>query len=110
MGKLSKQFPVIEKIKSRMKRDENFTPDQVRDFERKTSRTYGNQFLVEMLQEIDNARIRLSKQCLEKDEEIKRVEKCCHGHAQKYEEARQRIIEEFGEKSYEYNIFMGIDS
>lgn len=110
MGKLSKQFPVIEKIKSRMKRDENFTPDQVRDFERKTSRTYSNQFLVEMLQEFDNARIRLSKKCLEKDDEIKRVEKCCKGHAQKYEEARQRIIEEFGEKSYEYNIFMGIDS
>ena len=110
MGKLSNQFPVIEKIKNRMKRDENFTNDQVRDFERKTSRTYSNQFLVEMLQEFDNARIKLSKLCLEKDDEIKRLESCCHTHAQKYEQARQRIIEEFGEKSYEYNIFMGIDS
>ena len=39
MGKLSEEIPVLEKIKDRMKIDEKFTNDQIRDFERKVSRT-----------------------------------------------------------------------
>jgi hypothetical protein len=107
MGKLSKDYPVIEKIKNRMKKDDNFTNDQVRDFERKTSRTYSNMFLVEMLQEFDNARIKISQLCLKKDEDIKTLQKSAEAHRKKYEEAEERIIEEFGTKSYEYQIFKG---
>lgn len=109
MGKLSKQYPVIETIKNRMKKDDNFTPDQVRDFERKTARTYGNMFLVEMLEEYRNAKIRLSQLCMKKDKEIKRLEACCHSHAQNYKEAEKRIIEEYGEDSEIYSIFKGRD-
>jgi hypothetical protein len=105
--KLSDEYPVINTIKNRMKKDENFSKDQVRDFERKTARTYSNMFLIKMLQEFHNAKIRLGKKCLEKDTEIKRLESCCHSHAEKYKEAEKRIIEVFGEKSYEYEIFKG---
>tara|TARA_R110000765_G_scaffold246108_1_gene348233 strand:- start:1571 stop:1900 length:330 start_codon:yes stop_codon:yes gene_type:complete len=108
MGKLSEEIPVLEKIKDRMKIDEKFTNDQIRDFERKVSRTYSNRFLVDIIQEYHNIKIKLSQLCLQKDKEIKRVEMCAESHAQKYKEAKERIIEEFGTKSYEYNIFMGI--
>eukprot|EP01046_Picozoa_sp_COSAG06_P118585 COSAG06_NODE_65768_length_256_cov_0.656051_1_plen_51_part_10 len=37
-----------------MKKDEKFTKDQVRDFERRVGRTYSLHFLVKMIQEYLN--------------------------------------------------------
>ena len=41
MGKLSDELPIINVIKREMKKEENFTKDQVRDFERRVGRTRG---------------------------------------------------------------------
>ena len=49
MGKLSDELPIINVIKRRMKKDENFTNDQVRDFERRVGRTHSLRFLVEIV-------------------------------------------------------------
>jgi len=105
--KLSDEYPVINVIKTRMKKDENFSKDQVRDFERKASRTYSNMFLIKMLQEYQNAKIRISKIGIEKSNEIKHLETCISGHAQKYQLAEQRIIEKYGKDSEVYKVFRG---
>ena len=38
MGKLSEELPIIDLIKREMKKDDKFTKDQIRDFERRVDR------------------------------------------------------------------------
>ena len=64
MGKLSEELPIINVIKREMKRDENFTKDQVRDFERRVDRSTSVRFLVEMLQSWQNRYQKLAETCL----------------------------------------------
>jgi len=120
MGVLSNELPVINIIKSRMKTDDKFTKDQIRDFERRVGRTHSLRFLVEMVQEFQQRYVKLSQLCGRESRRADDLQAKCDEHEQarnkmddlrakceEYERARQRLIEEFGNKSYEYGIYSG---
>ena len=107
MGKLSEELPIVDLIKRRMKKNDKFTTDQVRDFERRVDRSESIRFLVEIVQEFQQKYVKLSDKswrahCKARDE----IEKL-QAKVEKYEQAEQRLIEEFGKKSYEYGIYTG---
>ena len=56
MGKLSEELPIIDVIKREMKKDDKFTKDQIRDFERRVDRSQSVRFLVELVQELEKQR------------------------------------------------------
>jgi cell shape-determining protein MreC len=68
MGKLSDELPIIKLIKQKMSKDDNFTHDQVRDFERRVGRTYSLRFLIQMLQRFDE---KIKENDEERDEKAK---------------------------------------
>ena len=107
MGKLSDELPIINVIKREMKKDDQFTKDQVRDFERRVGRSDSVRFLVEMLQSWQNRYKKLAdkqwrEHCKARDE-IEQLK----AKIEKYEQAEKRLIDEFGTKSYEYGIYSG---
>ena len=107
MGKLSEELPIINVIKREMKKDDKFTKDQIRDFERRVGRSDSIRFLVEMLQTWQNRYKKLAdkqwRSHRKAQEEIEQLK----AKIEKYEQAEQRLIEEFGTKSYEYGIYTG---
>ena len=107
MGELSNELPVINIIKSRMKTDDKFTKDQIRDFERRVGRTHSLRFLVEMVQEFQHKYIKLSEKSWRAQCKATREIEELRAKCEEYERARQRLIEEFGNKSYEYGIYSG---
>ena len=107
MGKLSNELPIIDLIKRRMKKDENFTKNQIRDFERRVGRSDSVRFLVELVQEFHERYVKLSdkqwrEHCKARDE-IEQLK----AKVEKYEQAEKRLIDEFEIKSYEYGIYTG---
>ena len=107
MGKLSEELPIINVIKREMKKDDKFTKDQIRDFERRVDRSHSIRFLVEMLQTWQNRYQKLAdkqwRSHRKAQEEIEQLK----AKIEKYEQAEQRLIEEFEIKSYEYGIYTG---
>ena len=96
MGKLSNELPVINMIKSRMKRDDKFTKDQIRDFERRVTRTHSLRFLVEMLQDYQTDCQRYLRRHGDGRKERKRLESVCGVHYERAERlhASRRLIHE----------------
>jgi len=81
MGKLSDELPIIKLIKQKMSKDDNFTHDQVRDFERRVGRTYSLRFIVQMLQRWDE---KIKENDEERDElleEFNQLEKFNHANS-----------------------------
>jgi len=96
MTKLSDELPIIKLIKQRMSKDDNFTKDQVRDFERRVGRTYSLRFIVQMLQRCDE---KIKENDEERDElleEFNHLEKCNHANAVnlKDEKAKSQKLKE----------------
>jgi len=48
--KKKSEYYVIDLLKERMEEDENFTKDQIRDFDRRVNRTYSMKFIIENYQ------------------------------------------------------------
>ena len=90
-----------------MKKDEKFTKDQVRDFERRVGRTYSLRFLVGMIQEYLNDRKRIGERYWRDKNEAKEKIRQLQAKIEEYEQAEQRLIAEFEIKSYEYGIYSG---
>ena len=98
-------YPVIRKIKMRMKNKEGVKIDQIKGYNRRLKNSLVFQVHIEFLQELDTRRIRLSKMLIKKDEEIKHLNDCLIIQAQRAEKAvkaEQFIIDTFGKKSWEY--------
>ena len=90
MGKLSDELPIIKLIKQRMSKDDNFTKDQVRDFERRVGRTYSLKFLIQILQRFDE---KIKENDEERDElleEFNHLEKCNHSNAVNLKEEKEK--------------------
>ena len=96
------KFPIIDKIKSRMKKREDITADQVKGYNRRLLASPVFQEHVELLQEIENKRMKLAQLCLQKDEEIKHLNMCVRLQADKAKKAEKFLVDEFGTKSREY--------
>jgi cell division protein FtsB len=107
MGKLSEELPIVDLIKRRMKKDEIFTKHQVRDFERRVDRSESIRFLVEIVQEFQQKYVRLSEKSWRAQCKATREIEELQAKVEKYEQAEQRLVEEFGKKSYEYGIYSG---
>ena len=60
------------------------------------------QLHLEMLEELNNKKIRAQLMLIKKDDEIKHLLTCLDIQAQKAKKAEQFIIDEFGTKSYEW--------
>ena len=90
MGKLSDEFPIIKLINQRMSKDDNFTKDQVRDFERRVGRTYSLRFLIQMLQRFDE---KIKENDEERDElleEFNHLEKCNHANSVNLKDEKEK--------------------
>ena len=93
-------FTCLKWIKNQMKKKEDFTMNQVYQFDRRLKRSPSIYFLVSLIQElkdqIDRAMARYQE-----------LEKLNQTNYDKYKRAEERIIEQFGRKSYEYQVFKG---
>ena len=90
MGKLSDELPIIKLIKQKMSKDDNFTKDQVRDFERRVGRTYSLKFLIQILQNFDE---KIKEKDEERDElleEFNQLEKCNHANSVNLREEKEK--------------------
>ena len=100
MSNSIEHFTCLKWIKNQMKKQEGFTIGQVYQLQKRIKRSPSIYFLVSLIQElrdqIDRAMARYQE--LEKINEI---------NFDKYQRAEERIIEEFGKKSYEYQVFKG---
>tara|TARA_R110001632_G_scaffold40073_2_gene100177 strand:- start:1185 stop:1514 length:330 start_codon:yes stop_codon:yes gene_type:complete len=96
------KFPIINKIKSRMKKRDDITDDQVKGYNRRVLASPVFQEHVELLQEIDNQRTKLAQLCLQKDDEIKHLNLCVQIQSDKAKKAEKFLVDEFGTKSREY--------
>ena len=100
MSNSIEHFTCLKWIKNQMKKQEDFTIGQVYQLQKRIKRSPSIYFLVSLIQElrdqIDRAMARYQE--LEKINEI---------NFDKYQRAEERIIEEFGKKSYEYQVFKG---
>lgn len=78
-----------------------------RDFERRVGRTHSLRFRVEIVQKFQQRYVKLSEKFwrahCKANEEIEQLQ----AKVDKYEHAQQRLIEEYGKKSYEYNMYTG---
>tara|TARA_R110002167_G_scaffold6370_7_gene29540 strand:- start:1322 stop:1660 length:339 start_codon:yes stop_codon:yes gene_type:complete len=95
-------YPVIRKIKMRMKNKEGVKIDQIKGYNRRLKNSLVFQVHIELLQEIDTRRIRVQKLMIEKDKEIKHLNDCLTIQAQRADRAEQFLIDTFGKKSWEY--------
>ena len=100
MSNSIEHFTCLKWIKNQMKKKEDFTMNQVYQFDRRLKRSPSIYFLVSLIQKLKDEmdRIWSRYQELEKINEI---------NFDKYQRAEERIIEEFGKKSYEYQVFKG---
>ena len=100
MEKLS-EYPVIEKIKKRLKDHQEVKLHQYYDYERRLIKSPVLMTHVELLQQSENKRIKLQRLYRDYREENE-------NHSQiwksKYEYAEKIIKEYCGEKSYEYQV------
>jgi len=96
MGKLSDELPIIKLIKQRMSKNDNFTHDQVRDFERRVGRTYSLRFIIEIMQRFDENIKEKDEERKELLEEFNDLEKCNHANAVnlKDEKAKSQKLKE----------------
>ena len=97
-----RQYPVINVIKDRLRSHPEISEDQVRGYCRRVM----NSKLLEIHVALIDTFHRSKNQRLEKMKELRREKEALENtlkiRENKYEKARQRCIEEFGEKSYEY--------
>ena len=64
---------IIDYIKSKMKKDNRISKDQIKDYNRRIKRSDFLKFHIELLETERNKRLNLKKLCQEKDDEIKRL-------------------------------------
>ena len=102
MEKDLEEYQVIPKIKKRMKLKEGISVDQIKGYNRRVLKSPVFQLHLEMLEELNNKKIRAQLMLIKKDDEIKHLLTCLDIQAQKANKAEQFIIDEFGTKSYEW--------
>ena len=101
------KFTVIPKIKRFMKKDKKISKDQIKDYDRRIERSPVLRVHLELLQQAENQRIKDRDEIRELRDEVKELNKHLSCWCQNYKRAKGKLIEEFGKKSYEYQIVFG---
>ena len=105
---MENQYPVIKRIKEKLKDNDNITMNQYYDYERRLIRSPILMTHLELLQKSENRRIRAQKQYRDCMEEHKQNEDSLKTWKNKYDYAQKKIKEHCGEDSYEYqSAFVG---
>ena len=98
------KYTVLPKIKRALKKNDNISRDQIKDYNRRLVRSAILRAHVELLQSLENERIRNRDELRVLRAQIKEYITHCGAWRSQYDDAKRNIIEEFGEKSYEYEI------
>ena len=105
---MENKYPVIKRIKARLKDNDKITMNQYYDYERRLIRSPILMTHLELLQKSENRRIRAQKQYKDCKEEHKQNEESLKMWKNKYDYAQKKIKEHCGEKSHEYqSAFVG---
>lgn len=99
---------VIAKIKRKMKKDDNISQDQIYDYKRRIERSPILRVHLELLQSYENQRIRDRDELRSLREEVNLSKQSLSGWKSNYDYAKRNLIEEFGKKSYEYEVCYGL--
>ena len=90
-----------------MKKDKKISKDQIKDYDRRIERSPVLRVHLELLQQAENQRIKDRDEIRELLDEVKELNKHLSCWCQNYKRAKGKLIEEFGKKSYEYQIVFG---
>ena len=102
------KFTVIPKIKRSMKKDKKITQDQIYDYNRRVERSPVLRVHVELLQQAENQRIRDKDKLKELRAELEDYKQGLSVWKSNYEYSKKRLIDEWGVKSYEYEVVYGL--
>tara|TARA_R100000664_G_scaffold33070_3_gene49243 strand:+ start:2286 stop:2636 length:351 start_codon:yes stop_codon:yes gene_type:complete len=107
-NKFPEKYTVIEKIKLWLKKNPDVTESQVKKYNSRALAPSGAFLMthIDLIQLYYDKSIKQARLYNNEKKERLRLEQVCSGHSQKYERAKNNIIEEFGTKSFEYSIFM----
>ena len=106
--KFPEKYTVIDKIKIHLKKNPDVSVDQIKSYNRRALGPSGAFLMthIDLIQRYYDKSVKQAQLYNREKKERQRLEQCCTGHSQKYERIKNNIIEEFGTKSYEYDIFM----
>jgi hypothetical protein len=100
--KFSEKYKMIDRIKNRLKKNPDVTEDQVKSYNRRALGPSGAFLMthIDLIEDLNRDRLYYKNKWLEERDERRRLEVCLENN--KYNRMKKLIIEEFGEKSYEY--------
>ena len=102
------KFTVIPKIKRFMKKDKKISKDQIKDYNRRIERSPVLRVHLELLQQAENQRIRDKDELKELRAELEDYRQSLSVWKSNYEYSKKRLIDEWGIKSYEYEVVYGL--
>ena len=102
------KYTVLPKIKRALKKNDNISRDQIKDYNRRLVRSAILRAHVELLQSFENERLRNKKEIKELKSELNLYKQSLSGWKSSYDYAKKKLIEEFGKKSYEYEVCYGL--
>ena len=107
-NKFPEKYTVINKIKIHLKKNPDVTESQVKKYNSRAL-AHSGAFLmthIDLIQRYYDKSVKQAQLYNREKKERQRLEQCCTAHSQKYERIKNKIIEELGTKSYEYDIFI----
>ena len=102
------KYTVLPKIKRALKKNDNISQDQIKDYNRRLVRSAILRAHVELLQSFENERLRNKKEIEELKSELNLYKQGLSKWKSNYDYAKNKLIEEFGKKSYEYEVCYGL--
>ena len=102
------KYTILPKIKRMMKKDDNISRDQIKDYNRRIARSPVLRVHLELLQSLENERIRNGDELRVLRAELNLYKQSLSGWKSSYDYAKKIIMEEFGKKSYEYEVCYGL--
>ena len=102
------KYTVLPKIKRALKKNDNISQDQIKDYNRRLVRSAILRAHVELLQSFENERLRNKKEIKELKSELNLYKQGLSRWKCSYDYAKNKLIEEFGTKSYEYEVCYGL--
>ena len=104
MSKLIDEYPVLELIKEKLKENKKISKDQIKDYNRRLTRSPLLKTHLEMLQNYQNRVRKKHRQHKEEKAERERLEGVLRHKSAEYDKLKTRIIDTFGVKSTEYEL------
>ena len=102
--KFPEKYKMIDRIKRRLKKNPDVSVDQVKSYNRRALGPSGAFLMthIDMIEELNRDKMRYWKKYEDEKKEREAVELCLSRVKDKHKRREELIIEEFGDKSYEY--------